>query len=108
MTTQPRPSGLGYESPTEHTAGSALVANHLIHRLNDLDRNGPRNDQGPRRRQQANVDQIVSEIDKETQPVSIKDRIACFRWTWFTSTMATGGIANVIASGGSSWPFFSP
>ncbi|KAK4455711.1 malic acid transport protein [Podospora aff. communis PSN243] len=30
--------------------------------------------------------------------VSILDRIACFRWTWFTMTMATGGIANVISS----------
>lgn len=98
MTAQPRPSGLGYESPTEYTDGSALAANHLIHRLNQLDRHGTRSDEGLRRRQQATVDQIVSEIDKETQPVSIKDRIACFRWTWFTSTMATGGIANVIAS----------
>lgn len=108
MTAQPRPSGLGYESPTEHTAVSALAANHLIHRLNELDRNGARSDEGPRRRQQANVDQIVSEIDKEIQTVSIKDRITCFRWTWFTSTMATGGIANVIASGESSGPIFLP
>ncbi|KAK0652182.1 voltage-dependent anion channel-domain-containing protein [Cercophora newfieldiana] len=30
--------------------------------------------------------------------VGIKDRIACFRWTWFTMTMATGGVANVISS----------
>lgn len=33
--------------------------------------------------------------------VGIRDRIACFQWTWFTSTMATGGVANVIAAGAS-------
>ncbi|KAK0386468.1 hypothetical protein NLU13_6303 [Sarocladium strictum] len=30
--------------------------------------------------------------------VSIKDRIACYRWTFFTMTMATGGMANVLHS----------
>ncbi|KAI0539383.1 voltage-dependent anion channel-domain-containing protein [Xylaria digitata] len=30
--------------------------------------------------------------------ISIRDRICCFQWTWFTMTMATGGIANVLYS----------
>ncbi|KAK3387134.1 voltage-dependent anion channel-domain-containing protein [Podospora didyma] len=30
--------------------------------------------------------------------VGIRDRIACYRWTWFTMTMATGGVANVLYS----------
>ncbi|KAK4101538.1 hypothetical protein N658DRAFT_425452 [Parathielavia hyrcaniae] len=30
--------------------------------------------------------------------VGLRDRIACFQWTWFTMTMATGGIANVLYS----------
>lgn len=98
MTAQPRPPGLGYESPTEHTVVSALAANHLIHRLNELDRSGTTADEASQRRQPATVDELVSKNERGTHLVSIKDRIVCFRWTWFTSTMATGGIANVIAS----------
>ncbi|KAJ6441931.1 c4-dicarboxylate transporter [Purpureocillium lavendulum] len=30
--------------------------------------------------------------------VTLKDRIACYQWTYFTMTMATGGIANVMHS----------
>ncbi|KAK3320840.1 voltage-dependent anion channel-domain-containing protein [Cercophora scortea] len=30
--------------------------------------------------------------------VGIRDRIACYRWTWFTMTMATGGVANLLYS----------
>ncbi|RYP92327.1 hypothetical protein DL770_001529 [Monosporascus sp. CRB-9-2] len=30
--------------------------------------------------------------------IGIRDRICCYQWTWFTMTMATGGIANVFHS----------
>jgi len=28
--------------------------------------------------------------------ITLKDRVCCYQWTWFTMTMATGGIANVL------------
>lgn len=104
MTPNPRSRGLGYESPTEHTVASALATNHLIHRLNELQRTAPR--QNETAQHHVTMDEVVSksEVVGHGRAVSIKDRIACFQWTWFTSTMATGGIANVLASSTSPRP----
>ncbi|PSR82237.1 voltage-dependent anion channel [Coniella lustricola] len=46
------------------------------------------------------VDDVLSNAGAlgDKRRVSVKDRIACFQWTWYTSTMATGGIANVLAA----------
>ncbi|KAK7753842.1 hypothetical protein SLS62_004208 [Diatrype stigma] len=42
--------------------------------------------------------------------IGIRDRICCYQWTWFTMTMATGGIANVFhsiwSSYGASWLYY--
>ncbi|KAF7882799.1 uncharacterized protein EAF02_006162 [Botrytis sinoallii] len=44
------------------------------------------------------VDQQPDTEDTAVAKVSIRDRIGCVTWTWFTLTMATGGIANVLYS----------
>lgn len=101
MTSNPFSPALGYESPTEHTVTTALATNHLMHRLSELEQNQRQKEKvGQDRppREAMHMDDLVSQKTHDRKPVSIKDRVACFQWTWYTSTMATGGIANVIAS----------
>jgi hypothetical protein len=41
--------------------------------------------------------QLEAEEEK-LRIVGFRDRIGCYTWRWFTMTMATGGIANVLHS----------
>ncbi|RSL42358.1 hypothetical protein CEP53_012231 [Fusarium sp. AF-6] len=40
----------------------------------------------------------IAEKSPVTPKVGIRDRIACHRWTYFTMTMSTGGVANILHS----------
>ncbi|KAM0284750.1 hypothetical protein ACHAO9_009051 [Fusarium lateritium] len=42
----------------------------------------------------------TAEKSPEGRKVGLRDRIACHRWTYFTMTMSTGGIANILHSRG--------
>lgn len=39
-----------------------------------------------------------SEDTPAQRTIGIRDRVGCLTWTWYTLTMATGGIANVLHS----------
>ncbi|KAI1402001.1 voltage-dependent anion channel-domain-containing protein [Hypoxylon fuscum] len=51
---------------------------------------------------QPNADSLARMISNARKhkggKIGIRDRICCHQWTWFTMTMATGGIANVLHS----------
>lgn len=42
--------------------------------------------------------QQLEAVEEKPRRVGFRDRLGCYTWTWFTMTMATGGIANVLHS----------
>lgn len=57
--------------------------------------------QSPRHQGQlGNGDATGLQHNRDAEPnlkkFGIRDRIGCYTWTWFTMTMATGGVANVL------------
>ncbi|KAK2605908.1 hypothetical protein QQS21_003634 [Conoideocrella luteorostrata] len=46
----------------------------------------------------SSINHVMTNAEKlvPTGKVTLKDRVACYQWTYFTMTMATGGIANVL------------
>lgn len=75
-----------------------------MHRLSELEQNQQQRrnvGQHELSQEEVTIDDLASKSVKTGNRkgvVGFKDRVACFQWTWFTSTMATGGIANVLAS----------
>lgn len=47
---------------------------------------------------QSMKEKAKKQIAGARKKVGLRDRIACYQWTFFTSTMATGGCANVLYS----------
>lgn len=46
----------------------------------------------------SDANQQLEPDQKTPRAVGLRDRVGCYTWTWFTMTMATGGIANVLHS----------
>ena len=101
----------GYESPQSPENDEILFA-HGIHRDGKRRRNpfmGSSEEIPPEvgegnagsqayQNETGRVDQEKQDEEGEPKRVGFRDRISCFTWTWFTMTMATGGIANVLHS----------
>ncbi|CZR59436.1 related to C4-dicarboxylate transport protein mae1 [Phialocephala subalpina] len=103
----------GYESPRSPESSGFFFGNG-IHKEGERRRN-PFADSEDARVEDTDVeikDTIAAEDNmeaacqeeqrKEDAPtrrtVGFRDRVGCYTWTWFTMTMATGGIANVLHS----------
>ncbi|KAH6656680.1 voltage-dependent anion channel-domain-containing protein [Truncatella angustata] len=94
VVSEPAPAFNGYVTPREeqYTAG-----------VSPGESSSP---QGKRafaaqQQQHPNAESLARMIAAARRPsyagkVGIRDRISCYQWTWFTMTMATGGIANVL------------
>lgn len=94
----------GYESPSELEDGY-ITPDPTPHRPGA---SGPswshasasrRQNGGSNSPMKASMDNILSKgRNLSKRKVSLRDRITCYQWTWFTMTMATGGVANVLYS----------
>lgn len=72
--------GIGYLPPASRQASSAKGERHLMEKPSTEHRE----------------DTPDEDTYLETKKLAIRERIRHFTWTWFTMTMATGGIANVL------------
>ncbi|EEU46312.1 uncharacterized protein NECHADRAFT_78786 [Fusarium vanettenii 77-13-4] len=84
-----------------HMEPSALVVLYCVSKLlarraDDID--GPPPEWPPPVIQCLNHVMAIAEKSPVTPKVGIRDRIACHRWTYFTMTMSTGGVANILHS----------
>jgi hypothetical protein len=96
----------GYESPCPLESEDGYFGNG-IHKKGEkrarfADRSGDAffGLQRPETRDHVGRDNVESGRDEDTEvkKIGFRGRVACYTWTWFTMTMATGGIANVLHS----------
>lgn len=82
---------------TELSNGRTDVENDLEHRSNISSENGDPLESGIHCSTQDDgvFGQKVAR-EEVGRKVGIRERMGCYTWTWFTMTMATGGIANVL------------
>ncbi|KAI0389720.1 voltage-dependent anion channel-domain-containing protein [Xylariaceae sp. FL0594] len=116
-------AGNGYRSPTDSNGSSSLVRRGGVAAADQEEEEEQEEEQAgaadsddntdplyETHRQQRDPDslgRIISAARQDAEPrgkIGIRDRICCFQWTWFTMTMATGGIANVLSSVSSTYP----
>ncbi|KAH8899625.1 hypothetical protein GQ53DRAFT_318787 [Thozetella sp. PMI_491] len=96
----------GYESPRESSPPPGMLApTEKTERrrasgppVEDLERSSPSQ---PAFFHSSTLDRIIistAQNGTRGRKVGVRDRIKCYQWTWFTMTMATGGVANVLSS----------
>jgi hypothetical protein len=98
----------GYESPLDELFSQPNSMREQIHRLAYTHDGVGSLAEGESRESQMHIirgsggenQQVVAQVGIRT--VGLRDRIGCYTWTWFTMTMATGGIANVLHSSNAS------
>ncbi|KAL7795278.1 voltage-dependent anion channel domain-containing protein [Trichoderma ceciliae] len=94
------PARISLSAPTPGTASISFLAQ--APRRSHLALHPPCRDAGPDTYQssgsQPNLDSVILDREKHVLPrrVGLRDRIACYQWTFFTMTMATGGVASAI------------
>ncbi|KAK7430593.1 hypothetical protein QQZ08_002885 [Neonectria magnoliae] len=118
-------AGTGYESPSEDnvppfftpslssvnaTAGPGSVPAPVpvsrrpvfAQRLSYIAENGSRTPNGLSHGHSlgSSLNHVMASAEKTSlnHKIGIRDRIACYQWTYFTMTMSTGGIANILHS----------
>jgi hypothetical protein len=95
----------GYESPRSPENDDILFGNGIdkkrerrrngVARGEDETAGGPESADSPL--DISREDRIQDRVG-ESRIIGFRDRVGCYTWTWFTMTMATGGIANVLHS----------
>ncbi|KAL7937510.1 voltage-dependent anion channel domain-containing protein [Trichoderma chlorosporum] len=99
------PARISLSAAAPNAAGVTFLerAHPRLHRLQRLQlaRNPPSRDPSPDTYQSSigpsNLDSVLDgEKGSVSRKVGLRDRIACYQWTFFTMTMATGGVSSAL------------